>query len=331
MGPFATRDLWYALGLSGILVGVILLVMALYYLLVDPVKRRQKIMERLEAASEEHLKKVQVLKAGLESQGNRAMAFMKRFLGTGRLSRVQRMLLQADIFWLPSSFLLLVGGLGAAGFFGGFVLLGSLLWGLALMVGLASLPFLYVRRRKKVKTLLFEEQMPDAMELMVRSLRAGHTMPAAIELLSKEMNHPMGSEMRVTYEEQRFGISIPESLLHLLERVESDDLRYFVTAVVIQHEAGGNIVEIIEKIGMVIRSRLNFKAKIRAFTAEGRLSALVLIILPVALFFLLLVIKNEYEGVLLRDELGRRFLIVGVFMLLAGAYVMRRIIRSVEL
>jgi tight adherence protein B len=331
MKGIAIRDLWYAIALSGILVGVILLVMGAYYLFIAPLRSRQKIVERLEEASDEHLRRVQILKAELDRHENWLLSFFKRLLGQKYLTRIQSHLLQGDIYWTPSTFLLLVLGLGLAGFIIGNWIIDRFLWALLLMLGLGSLPLLYLRRKKKQKTQAFEQQMPDAMELLSRSLKAGHTLPSAIELLSKEMLHPMGSEMRIAYEEQRFGISMTESLIHMQERVDSEDLRYFVTAVVIQHEAGGNIVEIIEKIAQVIRSRLNFKVKIKALTAEGRLSAVVLTVLPVVLFVLLLFIKNDYEGVLLTDELGHKFLFVAFIMLLAGSYLMRRIVRSVEM
>ncbi len=106
--------------------------------------------------------------------------------------------------------------------------------------------------------------MPDAMELLARSLRAGHALPAAIELVGEEIAEPMGTEMMIVYEEQQFGISMSEAFAHLLERVESMDLRYFVAAVSIQQETGGNLAELMESIAAVIRSRLNFKSKVRA-------------------------------------------------------------------
>jgi tight adherence protein B len=155
-------------------------------------------------------------------------------------------------------------------------------------------------------------------------------MSSAIEILSSEAEPPMSTEMLIAFEEQRFGISIAESLMHMVGRVDSQDLKYFVTAVLIQQETGGNLVEIINKISYVIRARLNFKLKMRALTADGRLSATILSILPVFMFVLLLILRPEYEGALIHHPLGRKLLAVGIVILLLGLYVMNKLVKSIE-
>ncbi len=172
--------------------------------------------------------------------------------------------------------------------------------------------------------------MPDAMELLARSLRAGHTLPSAIELLGEEMDAPMGTEMKIAYEEQKYGLSVSDSLLHIMERVESMDLKYFVSAVLIQQETGGNLAELMEKIAHVIRSRLNFKAKVRGLTATGRLSAGIMIVTPVVTFFLLLIAAPYYERILFESSIGRKVLSAGIVSATIGSLILRKLIRSVQ-
>ncbi|MBW1953992.1 MAG: type II secretion system F family protein [Deltaproteobacteria bacterium] len=328
MADFSVRDLWYAVGLSGVFVGSLLLFSALYTTIFRPMRQRRRVLQRLTASSEEFQRRVQLIKEHLE---DRAQPWLLRILiGRQRLAKLQRTMLQADMFTPVSRFVGFWVLLVAVGFLLGYMVLRSPLLGLTIAAFLGVLPHFYLKRKKTHKTLAVERQMPDAMELLARSLRAGHTLPSAVELLGDEIDHPLGTEMRIVYEEQRFGLSIPEALGHILERVDSQDLKYFVTAVLIQYESGGNLVEILEKIAHVIRGRLNFKAKIRALTAEGRWSAIILSTLPVILFVGLLVIRKEYESVLLTTGIGRIMLFFGIVMTVLGAYIMRKFIQAVE-
>jgi tight adherence protein B len=168
--------------------------------------------------------------------------------------------------------------------------------------------------------------MPEAMELLARSLRAGHTLQSTLELVSQEIPPPLGKEMRVTYEEQRLGLSISQALRRMADRVASQDLRYFVTAVLIQTETGGNLAELLETIGSLIRDRLKLKGKVQALTAEGRFSALVLIGLPLVTFGFLYLINPGYVMVLLTDPMGTKILTGGVFLVILGALVMKKMV-----
>jgi tight adherence protein B len=240
-------------------------------------------------------------------------------------------MLQGDIYRDPTSFLGAVLLLAGVGFLAGVLFLKSLLLGLIIALPLGIAPFIYLRRQRTKKALTIEAQMPDAMELLARSLRAGHTLVSAVELIGEEMEHPLGTEMRIAYEEQRFGLSMPEAMNNMLDRVDSRDLRYFVTAVLIQSETGGNLVEIVQKIGQLIRERLNFKAKLRALTAQGRMSAIILTILPVLMFFAIMAINPKYQLALIRTNSGRIMLMVGVILIVTGALVMRKLVNAVEI
>jgi tight adherence protein B len=325
----STRDLWHALGISGLLVALILFLLAINSFLIEPWKKRRKVSQRLADASQQHLEQVRLLKEKLEGRSDRIAAI----LGTKAqkfVTNLQSQLLKADIFWDPLTFIGLAFLLSATGFFIGFFGVKSFFIGVVLASVMALIPYWHLQRKKKRKTLQFEAQFPEAMELLSRSLHAGHTLPSAMELLSGEMAPPLSTEMLIAFEEQRFGIGLADSLVHMVGRVDSPDLKYFVTAVLIQQETGGNLVELVEKIGRIIRSRLNFKIKIRALTGDGRLSGLILTILPIFMFFLLLIVKPEYEAVLIYEPLGRILLGGGIVFLLLGTYVMRKMVKSIE-
>ncbi len=331
MTEFTPRDLWYALGLSCVFVGLLVFLWGGFALFIEPIRQRRKISRRLAESSEAYMRRVQIIKARLEDRPTSFMAIVRLIIGKERIVALQRHMLQADIYREPGSFITIVLLLAGGGFLVGLILLRSSLLGILLAALMALLPLLYVKKKKMQKTFLVERQMPDAMELLARSLRAGHTLPSATELLGEEVGHPLGTEMRIAYEEQRFGLAMHEALTNVLDRVNSQDLRYFVTAVVIQQETGGNLVEILEKIAQVVRSRLNLRSKIRALTAEGRMSAVGLTILPIIAFILLITFRHKYEAVLLTNKLGQKILFVGVFLLVTGAIFMKKIIDKVEL
>jgi tight adherence protein B len=184
-----------------------------------------------------------------------------------------------------------------------------------------------MRWRRLVKTKKFERQMPDAMELLARSLRAGHTLAATLDLVSQEIPPPLGYEMRITYEEQRLGLSQAQAMRRMGDRVDSQDLRYFVTAVLIQSETGGNLVEIMENIGFIIRERLKLKSKVRGLTAEGRFSAAVLSLMPVGTFIALYFLNRDYVTVLLQDPLGSKMLLGAIISIFLGAAVMKKMVQ----
>jgi tight adherence protein B len=325
---FTLGEFWYALGLTVALIAVILLGMALYQFIVVPVRKRRKIKELLSEG--EYLRRIQILKERSGDQKDWRLGFLKKIIGPDRFGKLQTLMLQADVFVNPGAFtgwLLLVS---LTGFGLGFWFLGSFLIGICIALGIGVLPFFYILWKKKGKSLKFERQMPDAMEILARSLRAGHTLPSAIELLGEEMDAPLGTEMKIAYEEQKYGLSVPESLLNMLQRVDSMDLKYFVSAVIIQQETGGNLAELMENIAHVIRSRLNFKAKLRGLTATARFSAGVMIVVPIITFFGLMVVAPHYEKILFTSSLGRMMILVGTILTIVGAFLLRKLVRSVE-
>jgi len=268
----AGMEFHYALGLVGLCLGLILLANAIYFGLVEPMRQRRLLKQRLQGNKREQAVRAQVFKAYQETQESVLLNLAERFLGWGKEDNLQRQLLQADIYLAPNTFICIAILLSTLGFLIGW-LVGSWAWSLGLSLLLGVLPFMVMRWKRKRKTLQIERYMPDAMELLARSLKAGHTLPGTLDLVSQEVPGPLGIEMRITFEEQKLGLSMPQAFRRMGERVASQDLRFFVTAVIIQTETGGNLSEILENIGLIIRDRLKLKGKVQGLTAEGRFSA----------------------------------------------------------
>jgi tight adherence protein B len=330
MWTLTFKDLWYATILSIILVAVILLMVAVYQLLIVPGRKRAKVSKRLKEGNQLKLQAVQILKEETADQNGWWLKILTGIIGRNRLARLRTRMQQADLHYGPGPFVRRSFYLAGLGLIAGVWGLQSWLMGALLGFGLGTIPFAYIKWKRQSKTKKFEAQMPDAMELLARSLRAGHTLPSAIELTGEQMDNPMGAEMTIAYEEQQFGLGTPEVLLHMLERVDSIDLRYFVAAVLIQQETGGNLAELMENIARVIRSRLNFKSKVRSLTAMGRISTTIMIIAPVAAFMALMLVAHSYEKALLETSAGKTMLISGGILVFVGAYFLRKMIQAVE-
>lgn len=199
------------------------------------------------------------------------------------------------------------------------------LWPVMAGAGMAA-PWAWVLWRRKRRLKAFAAQMPEAMDMLARALRAGQSLAAGIGLVGKEMPPPLGKEFARVFEEQNLGLSLEESLRDLTDRVPNMDLKFFATAVILQKQTGGDLAEILEKIATLIRQRFQIYGQVQALTAEGRLSGVVLMILPIFLFFAMYYLNPDYVMVLFTDPLGKRMLLVGVTMQLIGALVIRKIV-----
>lgn len=188
------------------------------------------------------------------------------------------------------------------------------------------LPLLVIQFKRKKRIAKFSAQLPDVLEMLSRSLRAGHSLAAGIGLVAEEMQDPIASEFRRAFEEQKLGVSLETSLLSMTKRVPNLDLRFFATAVILQRTTGGDLAEILDKIGRLVRSRFRLAGQIQALTGEGRLSGVVLLALPPGLFLIMLFLNYEYITKLFTDPMGQRLLGLAILMQLAGAFVIRKII-----
>ncbi len=321
----AGLEFHYVLGLVGLFVGVCLLIAGIHYSLLEPMRQRRLVMQRLRGSKREQQVRAQVFKVLQENQESIVLNLMERFFGWGKVDNLQRKLLQADIYLSPHSFISIVILLAALGFLIGW-LVGVLTWSLGISLTLGMIPIMFLRWKRKRKTLKIEKYMPDAMELLARSLRAGHTLQGTLELVSQEVPKPLGTEMRITYEEQRLGLSMSQAFRRMGERVASQDLQFFVTAVLIQSETGGNLSEILDNIGSIIRDRLKLKGKVQSLTAEGRFSALILTLLPFITFLGFYFANRKYVMTLFKDPLGVQLLTGAIVSIIVGTLVMKRMV-----
>ncbi len=233
---------------------------------------------------------------------------------------------QADIKLSASQYCFIILAFFAAGF--GLCAIAPVPIILAPILGacFAVLPigFLLFKRSKRLSK--FGKQMPDALELIGRSLRAGHSLNAGFGLVASEMEDPLAREFGRAFEEQNLGIPLEEAIEEMANRVPNMDLRFFATAVILQRQTGGDLAEILDKIGHLIRERLQILGQIQALTGEGRMSGAVLLALPPVLFLVMLKMNYEYIMTLFTDELGRYMLGVALLTQLVGAMVIKKII-----
>jgi len=251
---------------------------------------------------------------------------LHRWLQRLNISRpLQRLIAQANLS-LTVSHLMLMMAIGVvAGLFltmrsGNPILIG----GLTFVLG--GSPLFYVLHRRKARRQLFEQQFPDALDMMTSALRAGHGFTKAMQLVATEAPDPIGMEFRKTFEEQNLGLPIKEALVNLTERLGSVDLKLFVTAVVIQRESGGNLTEVLIKISDTIRARFKLMGQVKALTAQGRFSSWILGGLPVALGLIISVLNPDYIMLLFKEPLGRMMVTMAVTLQIIGFLTIRKIV-----
>ena len=198
--------------------------------------------------------------------------------------------------------------------------------GLLIGICMGLIPYGVVMYLRQKRLRAFEERFPEALDLLGRAVRAGHAFTTGLEMIAKESPDPIASEFRTTFEEQNFGLPLRDALLNMTERIPSIDVRFFVTALLIQKETGGNLAEILDGLARVIRDRFRIYREVRVRTAQGRLTAGILIALPVAMMLLLMTMNPNYMGVLFHDPRGVLALTIAGIMQVIGSLVIWKII-----
>lgn len=228
----------------------------------------------------------------------------------------------------------LSGFIGAGAIVAALVFLGCKLAGLAFPAGMvvaigagAWLPFMVLRNMRAARQTKFEEQLPDAIDVMVRSLRAGHALPVAISAVARNMPEPIGSEFRLTAAEVTYGLDLETAMINLRSRVGQSDLALIVLAVSIQSRTGGNLAEILSNLSRVIRERFKLRRKAYALSAEGRFSAILLSLLPIVLFAVLRLISPNYYGDVWTSPYVKPVLTGAIAWMLIGDYIMYQMVR----
>jgi len=244
-----------------------------------------------------------------------------------RVQQLDRLLQQSGLTWTVGHFIGLTVLTGIVSFLVTRFL--RVPWPITLVVAVATsvLPFLYVLRTRQKRMQTIAEQLPDALDLISRALRAGHAFPTGLQMVGEEMPDPIAGEFRITHDEVNYGVAMQNALVNLATRVPSTDLNYFVIAVLIQRETGGNLTEMLRNLSHLIRERLKLLGKIRVLSAEGRLSAWILSILPFALAAVINVINPDFMSVLWIDPMGNTMISSMLILMAVGILWMRKIIK----
>ena len=309
--------------------GGAVLAYGLYQLWYDLRKPEQKrIQQRLRERSAGPAKSAQDSAASiLRKKLGQETKWMDRILAKyAPVQKVQRTIDQAGISWGASRFLLNTASLGLLVALVSVVAEVSLIFALGLGLMCPLLPLVVISFKSKARKKKLNYQLPDVFDLLCQALRAGHSLASGIQLIGQQLPDPAGTEFHRCFQEQNLGIKLEEALTNLANRVDLLDVRFFVTAVIVQRQTGGDLAEILEKISRVIRDRIKILGQVRALTAEGRLSGWVLSALPVLVFFVAKALNPEYVDILLHEEQGQAMLGAAIVMQIMGMLMIKKIV-----
>jgi tight adherence protein B len=255
---------------------------------------------------------------------------LTRFSVVGRVTHLME---QAGVprtpgFYILVSITLAVVGLLAGGQFqSAFLpLMPSVFIIIPWMIGLAALPYFYLRIKRTRRFRKFEEKLPEALDLIARSLKAGHAFSSGLRLVSEEMDDPIGNEFGKTLNEINFGVSNQDALINLTTRIPLDDLRFFVISVILQRETGGNLAEILENLAHLIRERFKLNGHVRVLSSQARLSAYILVAVPFVTAIVVYLINPHFFDAFFENPSGKYVLAVGGVWMTIGIFVMKRVI-----
>ena len=318
----------YLVTLGLVFVAVLLLLRASYLLWASykgPEARKIENRLRALAASNDRSQQAQLLKDRMLSQ----VPLIERWLlQMPRVHGLDRFILQAGLQWTVSRLVLSSVALGA---FGAYVTIyafrQSTVPGLVMGVALALLPIAYVNHMRNQRMRRLEQMLPEALDLMTRALRSGHAFSSALMMVGEEMAEPIAGEFKTVHDEINYGVSLQQALGNLSERVPITDLRYFVVAVLIQRDSGGNLTEVLSNLSRLIRERLKLMGKIRVLSSEGRLSAWILTVMPFVLAGLMYWGNPKFMSPLFTDPMGITIIKYMLTLMAIGIVILRAIIK----
>lgn len=261
---------------------------------------------------------------------NQALAdgglFEQFILRIPRLSALDRMLVKSSLPLTATNFVFLSLLLGAAGLLLGLRFLPHLSAAFGLAFILMVVPWVILRMQEHTYYSKFQEQLPDALDLLARALRSGHALTSGLEMIAEEMQDPMRAEFNATVDEIKLGLTVQESFDNLCARVPSTDLRFFTIAVTVQRETGGNLAEVLDNISRLIRERVQFQRQLKALTAEGRLSMWILLCLPFLMFIYIYLVNYEYISTLWTNPVGIFMIIAAIILMILGGLTIKKIV-----
>jgi tight adherence protein B len=252
---------------------------------------------------------------------NRVMANMDL------VPKLARVLKQANLKWTPASLVLMTVAAIAIPAYVVYVRTGTMIFGMVvgLVTGMLPAGFVWFKRHQRFAK--FEQGLPEALDLIVSALRAGHALNAAMGLVSRECPDPVGGEFRIAFDEQNFGLDMRTTLDNLVARVPLQDLKMAITAIIIQRESGGNLAEVLDKTSYMIRQRFRLRKQIMVHTAQGRLTGLILTVLPIGLGIGLYIINPKNMSLLWTRDIGIKLLIAAGISLTIGTIAIQKIVR----
>ncbi len=196
----------------------------------------------------------------------------------------------------------------------------------ALAVAVLLAPYVYLYILREVRFKQFGDLLPEAVDLMSRGLRAGHSIQAVLEMVGNELSDPVAIEFRALHKEQTLGLPLRDAMMGLVDRVPLDDMRFLATAILLQKESGGNLAQILDKTAAVIRERARLRGQLRIYTAQGRITGWILCAAPFLIFFLINIMNHKYEMSLFTDPLGLKMVYVALGLMVIGILAIRKII-----
>ncbi|HEY3704285.1 MAG TPA: type II secretion system F family protein [Terracidiphilus sp.] len=243
------------------------------------------------------------------------------------MPRITLMLRQANVNWTPGALILMCPVAFAIVAYIVELKTDSLWIGLGSGAAAGALPFGYVAFKRMQRFGKFEQQLPEALDLIVSGLRAGHSLSSALGLVTRECQDPLAGEFRIAFDEQNFGLDMRNALDNLVKRVPLQDLKMAITAIIIQRESGGNLAEVLEKTAHMVRERFRLKKQVKVHTAQGRMTGIVLTILPIGLGVALYMVNPDNESMLWHRDFGVKMLIYAVCSLIVGSALIQKIVR----
>ncbi|HJU70883.1 MAG TPA: type II secretion system F family protein [Paucimonas sp.] len=283
-------------------------------------KRLQALSASLDRTGQAHLLKQRML--------SEVPALERLLLNIPRAHRLDRFILQAGLDWTVSRLLLSSAVLGAIGCMMMIVFAHqSILPGSIVGAVLAAMPWLYVQNKRTRRLGRIEQQLPEALDLLTRALRSGQAFSSGLQMIGEEMAEPIAGEFRTVHDEINFGVSLQQALTNLSERVPITDLRYFVVAVLIQRDSGGNLTEVLGNLSRLIRERFKLISRVKVLSSEGRLSAWILGLMPFALAAIMTLLNPDFMTPLWTDPIGIAIIKYLLVMMVFGVLVLRKIIR----
>jgi tight adherence protein B len=242
------------------------------------------------------------------------------------VNSLDRLMMQANAKYPMGFYLLLSLFLAVVGFLIGLQFTRNPFNGILLAFFFGSLPFIELVRKRRIRAEKFKKQMPDALDLVARALKAGHAFTGGFSMAAEEFDDPLGTEFSEMLDEINFGVSLPDALKNLTKRVECEEIKYFAMGVILQRETGGNLAELIQTLANLIREKFKFEGKVRVLSAEGKLSAVILSTLPFLVAGWIWITNPKYLAPLFGEPFGRMLLLLaGIFMII-GILIMKRMV-----